>query len=61
MMVHSGGHPTLPGKGNGEVKEIISMLRCRSFAGPMVLRSHTAGVTGFRKTAAAFWDLLDNM
>jgi aminoglycoside 3-N-acetyltransferase len=55
------GHPTLPGKGNGEVKEIISMLRCRSFAGPMVLRSHTAGVTGFRKTAAAFWDLLDNM
>jgi aminoglycoside 3-N-acetyltransferase len=55
------GHRVLPGCGNGEVKEIISMLRCRSFAGTLTLRSHSGGVAGFRATAAAFRRLRDNM
>jgi hypothetical protein len=57
----SDGHPALPGRGNGEVKEIISMLRCRSFGGVICLRSHRPGVEAFREVAAAFWHLLDTM
>lgn len=57
----SAGLPTLPGCGNGEIKEIISMLRCRSYTGNIVLRNHLPGVSGFRRSAAAFWNLLDNM
>lgn len=55
------GNWTLPGEGNGEVKEIISMLRCRSYDGVMTIRSPLGGVENFRNTAAAFWHLLDNM
>lgn len=55
------GNPTMPGQGNGEVKEIISMLRCRSYSGVMTLRSPEHGIDGFRRAAAAFWDLLDSM
>ncbi len=50
-----------PGLGNGEVKEIVSMLRCRSYDGLMILRSHNEGVGHFREAAAAFWKMLDNM
>lgn len=50
---------TLPGRGQGEVKELISILRCRSFAGLMTLR---AGQDfSFTQAAAAFWHLLDTM
>ncbi|MDD3927154.1 MAG: AAC(3) family N-acetyltransferase [bacterium] len=52
---------TLPGQGNGEVKEIISILRCRSFGGTITLRSHEKGTAAFRRTAEAFWHLLENM
>lgn len=55
------GMPALPGMGNGEVKEIISMLRCRSYSGVMTLRSHTKGPKAFRHTAKVFWKLLDTM
>ena len=55
------GQPALPGRGNGEVKEIISMLRCRSFDGAIALRSHHKGVAALREVAAAFWRLLDTM
>ncbi len=55
------GNPTLPGRGNGEVKELISMLRCRSYSGVMTLRPPEHGPDAFRRAAAAFWDLLDNM
>jgi len=55
------GTPALPGQGNGEVKELISILRCRSFGGTMTLRSHEKGTAAFRRTAEAFWCLLDNM
>jgi len=55
------GQWTLPGQGNGEVKEIISMLRCRSYSGMMTLRSPLGGIDNFRAAAKAFWNLLDNM
>jgi aminoglycoside 3-N-acetyltransferase len=55
------GMPALPGMGNGEVKEIISMLRCRSYSGVMTLRTHTKGPKAFRQTAKAFWTMLDTM
>jgi len=53
--------PVVPGQGNGEVKEIISMLRCRSYDGVLTLRSPERGYAAFRATAAAFWNLFDNM
>jgi len=55
------GEPALPGQGNGEVKEIISMLRCRGYDGLLTLRSADEGVPAFRETARAFWKLLDEM
>ncbi len=51
----------VPGRGNAEIKEIISMLRCRSYDGVLTLRSAEKGYSGFRKAAAAFWKLLDTM
>ncbi len=57
----SDGTPALPGRGNGEVKEILSMLRCRSYGGVVTLRAPQAGPEAFRETAAAFWKLLDEM
>jgi aminoglycoside 3-N-acetyltransferase len=55
------GTPTLPGQGNGEVKEIISMLRCRGYNGAITLRARSGGIAGFRAAASAFWYLLDNI
>ena len=55
------GCAALAGHGNGEVKEIISILRCRSYNGVMTIRSHESGVDAFRRAAAAFWNLMDNM
>ena len=51
------GQPTAPGCGNGEVKELISILRCRSFDGPMVIWPH--GSIG--ASCEAFWNLLHAM
>ncbi len=51
------GEPVLPGMGNGEVKEILSMLRCRGYDGVVTLRS-CGGVEGFRKSAEAFWRIM---
>lgn len=50
---------TVPGRGQGEVKEIISAMRCRSFGGLMTLAP--AAGHGFGEVAAAFWRLLDTM
>lgn len=57
----SDASPVVPGEGNAEVKEIISMLRCRSYGGVMTLRSPGGGVSGFRAAAEAFWGLMDSM
>lgn len=55
------GRRTHPGRGNGEVKEILSILTCRSFTGGILLRSPARGIDDFRSSAAAFWTLLDAM
>lgn len=52
-----GGERTEPGFGNGEVKELISILRCRSFSGPMVIWPHESIASSCR----AFWRLLKAM
>ncbi|MBQ6353045.1 MAG: hypothetical protein IJJ28_07250, partial [Lentisphaeria bacterium] len=57
------GSPALPGRGNGEVKELISIFRCRNFSGFMVLGGGMNGGSGF--TAADhvkhFTYMLDRM
>ena len=53
---------TLPGRGQAEVRELISLLRCRSFSGIFCL--HTGAATGkaaFIQHAQAFWRLMDNL
>ncbi len=53
----SDGTTTEPGYGNGEVKEMISILRCRGFDGPMVIWPAESAATSCR----AFWELLKAM
>ncbi len=47
--------------GNAEVKEMISILRCASFGGPMVLTTPNARTGDLRNVAARFEALLDAM
>lgn len=67
LMVTDGcGHPgwtavTLPGRGQGEVKELISILRCRSFSGLLTLSTAGSKEFGLSEAAQAFWRLLDTM
>lgn len=51
------GEPTEPGMGNGEVKELISILRCRGFHGPMVIWPRES----IASSCEAFWKLLHSM
>jgi len=52
----------LPGRGNAELRESISDLRCRSFSGFLCLRpSLGGGVRAFREAAKAFWTILDSL
>ena len=56
------GTPQLPGGGNAEIKELISILRCRSFSGYLSIKPGlTGGKENFNKAADAFWRLLENM
>lgn len=53
---------TLPGEGQGEVKELISILRCRSFGGSLCLRlGWGRGEQDMRDQANAFWRLMDTL
>jgi hypothetical protein len=52
------GKPALAAQGNAEVKEIISMLRCRGYAGVVTLRSHSED---FRESAEAFWRMMESI
>lgn len=57
------GTPAPPGRGNAEVKELISILRCRGFGGFFTLRPAMGGCFDprrFREEAERFWFLLDN-
>jgi hypothetical protein len=53
-----GGRYTRPGRGNGEVKELLSVMRCRSFAGRVVIATGPGGPC-FRDLVDGFWDLMD--
>jgi aminoglycoside 3-N-acetyltransferase len=53
---------TLPGQGHGEVKELISILRCRGFDGVLCLHlGEGQGKQAYTRHAKAFWYLLDTM
>lgn len=55
------GSPRPLGRGNAEIKEMISILRCAAFAGPMVLTSANGRVGSLRDAMDAFERLLRNM
>lgn len=54
------GESTLPGQGNAEIKELISILRCSSFDGPMTLKPD-GKLYSFTAQLGAFWKLIDTM
>lgn len=53
-----GGQYTLPSRGNGEVKELLSSLRARSFRGRVVIATG-AGGPPFRELVEGFWAMMD--
>jgi sugar phosphate isomerase/epimerase len=53
------GTPTPLAEGNAEIKELISILRCSSFAGYMVLGSGNRAIGHLREIAARFEGLLE--
>lgn len=55
------GRPAELAKGHAEIKELISMFRCASFSGPMVLSADNAAAGSLRQTAGRFLELLDRM
>lgn len=51
---------TLPGEGQGEVKELLSILRCRSFGGSVCLKlGWGRGEREMHEQVRAFWRLMD--
>lgn len=48
-------------QGNGEVKELVSILRCRNFGGWFCLGGGAVPSGGLARAAADFADLIDNM
>jgi len=56
------GSPQLPGQGNAEIKELISILRCRSFDSFFCLKPGLgAGKENFNRAAECFWQMLAEM
>ena len=53
------GAGCLPGNGNGEIKELISILRCSSFKGWFSLGSVPSPSLAFDEISDAFYRLLD--
>lgn len=53
------GQPCVPGNGNGEVKEIMSILRCASFDGYFSLACNPGANLDFATITDAFYNLLD--
>ncbi len=52
------GSHVLPARGNGEVKELLSLLRCRSFAGRVIIATDPGG-PAFRELVDGFWAMMD--
>ena len=55
------GRATVLAQGNGEVKELMSILRCHNFAGYFALGCGSIYPGSLKEAAAAMVDLLDNM
>jgi aminoglycoside 3-N-acetyltransferase len=55
------GTPQPLARGNAEIKEMVSILRCASFAGPMTLTAANRSAGDLRDAVAAFETLLDRM
>ena len=56
------GEPQLPGYGNAEIKELISILRCWCFSGFFCIKPEIgSGKENFNMAANAFWHLLETM
>jgi len=56
------GEPHLPGYGNAEIKELISILRCWCFSGFFCLKPGCGtGKDVFNSAARSFWHLLETM
>ena len=55
------GTPRELARGHAEIREIVSILRCGSFAGLMVLSPRNRGVGGLPEAAAAFDRLLETL
>ena len=53
------GAPCVPGNGNGEVKELISILRCSSFKGWFSLGAAPSAMLAFDEITDGFYRLLD--
>jgi aminoglycoside 3-N-acetyltransferase len=48
-------------RGNAEIKELVSILRCSSFAGNLVLGEGLRATGSLKDATERFWDLVDNM
>ena len=55
------GSPASLAEGNAEIKEMVSILRCASFSGLMVLGTRNRFAGTLRDTTKRFISLLDNM
>jgi sugar phosphate isomerase/epimerase len=61
-LVASEGRTVSLGSGNGEIMEIISNLRCRTYGGYLCLWPLPGdGSAGFRTAAESFWRILENL
>jgi len=61
-VVAADAQPALLGRGNAEVMEIISNLRCRSYNGIFCLWPLPGqGAEGFRVAAKSFWEIMDGI
>jgi sugar phosphate isomerase/epimerase len=52
---------TPPARGQGEVKELMSIMRCRSFPGLFTLTTSGSRDFGFRAETEGFWRCLDTL
>ena len=59
-VVAASGDPAVPGRGNAELVEILSNLRCRSFAGIFCLRP-LPGRAGFWRSVNGFREIIERI
>ncbi|MBT6145873.1 MAG: AAC(3) family N-acetyltransferase [Gemmatimonadetes bacterium] len=55
------GQPALLARGNAEIKELVSILRCSNFASSLTLSASNRQLTDLPQTMSSFLDLLDSL